>query len=218
MAQGALIAAGAGYMSISIPFCMGAVYTIQAFYLRTSRQIRLLDLEAKAPLYAHFLETVEGLATVRAFQWQNQFSDRNTQLLDISQKPFYAMYCIQQWLQVVLDLFVAALAIVLTSLAVFLASKSSSGAVGIGLVNLLSFNATLSLLVTNWTQLETSLGAISRTKQFVTDRTLQPSARAKLVPDRSWSPREGLALEYRELSASYRYLLSLIEGGGNGRC
>ncbi|OIW32628.1 P-loop containing nucleoside triphosphate hydrolase protein [Coniochaeta ligniaria NRRL 30616] len=204
MAQGALIAAGAGYMSITVPFCTGAVYMIQAFYLRTSRQIRLLDLEAKAPLYAHFLETVEGLATLRAFQWQNRFADRNTQLLDISQKPFYAMYCIQQWLQVVLDLLVAALAIVLTSLVVFLTSRSSSGTVGVSLVNLLSFNTTLSLLVTNWTQLETSLGAISRTKQFVSDRTLQPSVQAEPVPGRAWPPREGLALEYRELSASYR--------------
>lgn len=190
MAQRALTAAGAGYMFHQRPILHGAVYTIQAFYLRTSRQIRLLDLKAKAPLHAHFWETVEGFATVRAFQWQNQFTDRNTQLLDISQMPFYAMYCIQQWLQVVLDLLVAAMAIVLTSLAVFVASKNSSGTVVVGLVNQLPFDATVSLLVTNWTQLETSLGAISRTKQFVTNRTLQPSALAKPVPARSWSPRE----------------------------
>jgi ATP-binding cassette, subfamily C (CFTR/MRP), member 1 len=102
---------------------------------------------------------------------------------------------------------VAALAVVLTSLAVFVASKTSSGAVGVSLVNLLSFNATLSLLVTNWTQLETSLGAIARTKEFVNDKTLQTSVRPKpLVPVRPWSPGEGLGLEYRELSASYRYL------------
>lgn len=196
-------------MSIVIPFCIGAVYMIQTFYLRTSRQIRLLDLEAKAPLYAHFLETIEGAITVRAFQWQNRFADRNAQLLDISQKPFYAMYCIQQWLQVVLDLLVAALAIVLTSLSVFITSKTSSGAVGVALVNLLSFNATLALLVTNWTQLETSLGAISRTKQFVTDRTLQPSPRRELVPARGWSSRG--RLEFRELSASYGYLICWVE-------
>lgn len=207
MAQGALIAAGAGYMSVTVPFCMAAVYAIQAFYLRTSRQIRLLDLEAKAPLYAHFLETVEGLATVRAFSWQEQFTDRNMELLDISQKPFYSMYCIQQWLQVVLDLLVAALAIVLTSLAVFVASKTSSGAIGVSLVNLLSFNATLSLLVTNWTQLETSLGAIARTKEFVSDKTMQPATQPQpLVPVAPWFPCEGLALEYREVSATYRYL------------
>ena len=144
---------------------------------------------AKAPLYDHFLETLEGLATLRACQWQDRFAERNTQLLDTSQKPFYAMYCVQQWLQVVLDLLVAALAIVLTTLVAFVASRNRSGSVGVSLVNLLSFNATLSLLVTNWTQLETSQGAISRTKQFVSDSTLQPPVHAEPVPGRAWPSR-----------------------------
>lgn len=61
------------------------VWTIQAFYLRTSRQVRLLDLEAKAPLYAQFLETTEGLTTIRALHWQQGFADQNAELLDKSQ-------------------------------------------------------------------------------------------------------------------------------------
>ncbi|KAJ6184246.1 ABC transporter integral membrane type 1, partial [Penicillium mononematosum] len=88
--------------------------------------------------------------------------NRNTTLLETSQKPFYTMYSIQQWLQVVLDLLVAGVATVLVALAVFVTKQSSSGAVGVALVNLLSFNSTLTLLITNWTQLETSLGAGAR--------------------------------------------------------
>ncbi|PYI02725.1 P-loop containing nucleoside triphosphate hydrolase protein [Aspergillus sclerotiicarbonarius CBS 121057] len=201
LAQAALIATGAGYMAIIIPFCIGTVWTIQAFYLRTSKQIRLLDLEAKAPLYTHFLETTEGLTTVRAFQWQQQFSDRNAHLLDASQKPFYTMHCIQQWLQVVLDLLVAALATALTALAVFVTRKTSSGGVGVALVNLLSFNSTLTLLITNWTQLETSLGAIARVKQFVTDPQLQPVISKPAAAIEGW-PSMG-RLEFRDVSASY---------------
>ncbi|PWY80810.1 P-loop containing nucleoside triphosphate hydrolase protein [Aspergillus sclerotioniger CBS 115572] len=200
LAQAALIATGAGYMSIVISFCIGAVWTIQAFYLRTSRQIRLLDLEAKAPLYAHFLETTEGLIIVRAFQWQQRFSDRNARLLNTFQKPFYTMYCIQQWLQVVLDLLVAALATVLTALAVFVTRKTSSRGVGMALVNLLSFNSTLTLLITNWTQLETSLGAIARVKQFVNDPQVRPVVRNEMAVE-DW-PSMG-RLEFRGVTASY---------------
>jgi ABC-type multidrug transport system fused ATPase/permease subunit len=187
-------------MSAVIPFCIIALWTIQAFYLRTSRQIRLLDLEAKAPLYAQFLETTEGLTTIRAFHWQRQFADRNAELLDMSQKPFYTMYSIQQWLQVVLDLLIAGLATVLVALAVFVSNKTSSGALGVALVNLLSFNATLTLLITNWTQLETSLGAISRVKQFLLDVQIQP-ARNDIVYPEGW-PWEG-RVEFRRVSASY---------------
>jgi ATP-binding cassette subfamily C (CFTR/MRP) protein 1 len=72
------------------------------------------------------------------------------------------MSCIQHWLQVVLDLLVADLATVLVALAVFVTKQTSSGAVGVALVNWLSFNSTLTLLATNWTQLETSLGAVAK--------------------------------------------------------
>ncbi|KAJ5421560.1 ABC transporter integral membrane type 1, partial [Penicillium cf. griseofulvum] len=213
IAQGALIAIGSGYMSAVIPFCIIALWTIQAFYLRTSRQIRLLDLEAKAPLYAQFLETTEGLTTVRAFHWQRQFADRNAELLDISQKPLYTMYSIQQWLQVVLDLLIAGLATILVALAVFVSNKTSSGVLGVALVNLLSFNATLTLLITNWTQLETSLGAISRVKQFLLDVQLEP-ARNEIVCPRGW-PREG-RVEFRrgEISTPVLQNVSFSLGGG----
>ncbi|CAI7636379.1 unnamed protein product [Penicillium crustosum] len=200
IAQGALIAAGSGYMSVVIPFCIMAVWTIQAFYLRTSRQIRLLDLEAKAPLYAQFLETTEGLITIRALHWQQGFADQNAELLDKSQKPFYTIYSIQQWLQVVLDLLMAGLATVLVTLAIFVSKKTSSGALGVALVNLFSFNATLTSLITNWTQLETSLGAIMRVKQFVTDLQLQ-LARNEIACPEGW-PWEG-RVEFRRVSASY---------------
>ncbi|CAI7643915.1 unnamed protein product [Penicillium viridicatum] len=169
IAQGALIATGSGYMSVVIPFCIMTVWTIQAFYLRTSGQIRLLDLEAKAPLYTQFLETIEGLTTIRALNWQQEFADRNAELLDRSQKPFYTMYSIQQWLQVVLDLLIAGLATVLVALAIF-------------------------------TQLETSLGAIVRVKQFVADLQLQP-ARDEIACPEGW-PWEG-RVEFRKVSASY---------------
>jgi ABC-type multidrug transport system fused ATPase/permease subunit len=188
-------------MAVVIPFCILAVSIIQTFYLRTSRQIRLLDLEAKSPLYTHFLETTEGLTTVRAFNWQRQFADRNSDLLDTSQKPFYIMYSIQQWLRVVLDLLVAGLAAVLVALTVFVTKQSTSGAVGVALVNLLSFNSTLTLLITNWTQLETSLGALARLKQFVNDPQLQPIARREIACPEGWSSQG--RVEFRRVSASY---------------
>lgn len=38
------------YLAISYPFLGGLLYLVQRFYLRTSRQLRLLDLETKSPL------------------------------------------------------------------------------------------------------------------------------------------------------------------------
>jgi hypothetical protein len=45
-----VVASASPYLAIGYPFLIGILYFIQMFYLRTSRQIRLLDLEAKSPL------------------------------------------------------------------------------------------------------------------------------------------------------------------------
>lgn len=48
--SGIVIALASPYLAASYPLLMIIGYCIQMFYLRTSRQLRLLDLEAKSPL------------------------------------------------------------------------------------------------------------------------------------------------------------------------
>lgn len=102
VAQAILIAIGAKYVGVILPLIIVAIYLLQKIYLKTSRQLRLLDLESKSPLYSHFTETLSGLTTIRAFGWQTQSAAKNRRLLDISQKPYYLLYCIQRWLNLVL--------------------------------------------------------------------------------------------------------------------
>lgn len=64
---GAPMSASASILLASIPAILGAVHAIQKVRLRTSRQIRLLDLEAKATLCCHFAETLSDLVSIGAF-------------------------------------------------------------------------------------------------------------------------------------------------------
>ena len=201
LAQVALIAVGAKYFATVIPFCFLATYGIQKFYLRTSRQLRLLDLEAKSPLYTHFTETLEGLPTVRAFGWQEAFERKNTKLLDSSQQPFYLLYCIQRWLNLVLDLLVAALAIILITFAVQLRDTTSGATIGVALVNILGFSQSLSALIERYTTLETSLGAIARIKDFEETTAQEHLPQECESPPGQW-PSRG-AIEFRGINASY---------------
>jgi hypothetical protein len=43
---------------MSLPACMLLVYIIQKAYLRTSRQLRFLELEYRAEVFSDFLEAV----------------------------------------------------------------------------------------------------------------------------------------------------------------
>lgn len=76
-------------VAATIPLLAGVGYCIQRVYLRTSRQVRLMDLEAKAPLCTHFLESLAGIVTIRAFGWASVYRKKNNEHLDQSQVPFY---------------------------------------------------------------------------------------------------------------------------------
>ena len=163
----ALVGASGGYFAAVIPVVLGAMYFVQKYYLRTSRQIRLLDLEEKAPLYTLFGETAAGLASVRAFGWEEKFEQRNIELLDRSQRPFYLMFCIQQWLGIVLELLVTVMVTILLVIVVIRRASISPGLVGLGLLSTVTLSSSLAQVVRLWTQLETSIGAISRLRDFV---------------------------------------------------
>ncbi|KAK7744423.1 hypothetical protein SLS62_010147 [Diatrype stigma] len=195
-----LIAVAAPYVAIAYPFLIATLYVLQGFYLRTSRQLRHLDLEAKSPLYTHFLETLHGLATIRSFGWSDEHNELNHRLVDSSQQPLYLLYMVQRWLQLALELMIAVTAIVLIAVAVQLQSTSTEF-IGVALVNLMSISQELKMIVINWATLETSLGAIARTKTFAEKTPNENHVGETDKPAASW-PHTG-RVQLNGVSASY---------------
>lgn len=195
-----LVFIGSGYIAATTPLCMLALFLIQFYYLRTSRQLRLLDIEAKAPLFSQFLETISGISSIRAYGWTEDYIQRNCQALNTSQKPYYLLWCIQRWLTLVLDLLNTGIAILLVSLATNLRTGSTTF-LGTALFNVVIFSATLQTFVTQWTEVETALGAISRIRSYV--NTVQDENLANEVNNvpTDWPAHGSITL--KDLSASY---------------
>lgn len=124
---------------------------------------------------------------------------KNAHLIDSSQRPAYLLLMIQSWLNFVLDIVVMVMAAILTTLAVRL--HSNAGFAGASLVTLMGFGDNLSGIVTWWTRLETSIGAIARLKTF--NETVEPEDKdgESIVPSEQW-PQTG-AIELNGVSASY---------------
>lgn len=197
--QAAVISTASPYIIVSYPILVGFLYCIQKFYLRTSRQLRFLDLESKSPLYTQFMETYTGLTTIRAFGWAQSSLVKNHALLDTSQRPLYLLSLIQQWLSTVLNLTVALLATVLVALATQL--QASSGFTGASLVSLMSFGSYLAGIIRDWTALETSIGAVSRLNAFSRDVRSEELPEETEEPPEDWPPRG--AIEIKNVSATY---------------
>ncbi|KAH8673178.1 putative ABC multidrug transporter [Ilyonectria robusta] len=208
LGQAAVMLTTSPYMAISYPFLCILMYIVQRFYLRTSRQLRLLDLEAKSPLYTHFLDTVKGIATLRAFGFVPDDILKNARLINSNQRPAYLLAMIQQWLNLVLDLVVMVMAAVLTTLAVRL--HSNAGFAGASLVSLMSFGENLSGIVIFYTKLETSIGAIARLKAFNENVKPEDKDEEDIVPAEEW-PQRGV-VELKGVSASYDSAEDQTEG------
>ncbi|KAH6659515.1 ABC transporter [Truncatella angustata] len=202
IAKAIVLAVFSQYLGIAIPFLGGAMYLLQSFYLHTSRQVRLLDIEAKAPLYTLFSESVAGAPTIRAFGWQDEYQRRNHRHIDTSQRPLYLQNCIQAWLAFVLSIMVAALTVVLVAIVVTWHDSFSPGSIGVSLTVVIGFSETLSRVIETWTKLESSLGAVRRVKQF-TDQTEPENTNDKNEdPPQGWPPAG--AIEFDGVTASYR--------------
>jgi ABC-type multidrug transport system fused ATPase/permease subunit len=191
-------------MAVTIPFTIFILYWVQKFYLRTSRQIRLLDLEARSPVYQHFTETLEGLATLRAFHWQDWFENIAIDKIDDSQKPYYLMTCIQRWLSLVLGLVIAILAVILMAFALCITTSSNGGSLGVALTTMLNLNNSLQAIITSWTQAETSIAGISRTKSFQETTENENSMDNPTIPDDTWPNGD---IEISGLSVKYGYFM-----------
>ncbi len=112
-----VVGASSPYLLVAYPFVIGLICAIQFVYLRTSRQLRLLELEASAPLYTHFLETLNGLVTIRAFGWTEQSIALSNRRFDHSQQADYLFRVLQLWLAMVLSMTSGSLAILFVVLA-----------------------------------------------------------------------------------------------------
>ncbi|RBA21188.1 hypothetical protein FPRO05_07502 [Fusarium proliferatum] len=201
LVQTTLLFSGQKLLAATIPLCVLVVYVVQRLYLRTSRQLRLLQLESQSAVYSSFLESVEGVVSIRSFGWVKQAESTNMDCLDKSQQPAYILLCLQIWLNIVLDLVIASMAVILIALAVFLAGSTTAGQIGMSLNIVLVANSTLLALVTSWTNLEISLGAISRLKTLEEETVAEEQPVCGGVVPETW-PSRG-ALQVHDLMVSY---------------
>jgi len=201
IAEAALILSGAKYLGALLPVAAVLLWGLQVFYVRTSSQIRLIDIQAKAPLYTHLLETVDGLATIRAFKWQEATQLTALELLDNSQRPYYLLFCIQRWLTLVLDLFVAGSAILLVTFGVLTPSSTTASSIAVALYNIIGFNQSLANVIQSWTSLETSLGAIARLREFEEVTPVEVEPIEPTQPPEGWPARGEISAN--NMTASY---------------
>ncbi|KAK2926150.1 AAA ATPase domain [Fusarium oxysporum f. sp. vasinfectum] len=173
----------AGFAILAIAVVIGFFHE---FYLRTSRRLRVMDIEARSPVLSLLLESLDGLATVRAYGWAAWYLRRGIEVLERSQVPFHFLQSAQVTLNLSVDLFVATLALVVISIAV-VQMNTSGGSLGLALFNIVGLGQSVKGVVFFWTSLEITLGAVARIRDFTQDTHSEHESDTK--PPAEWPSR-----------------------------
>ena len=88
---------------------------VMVYYLSTSRELKRLDAVSRSPIFAWFSESLNGLATIRAFGQQALFVGANEARVDRNQICYLPSIAVNRWLAVRLE-FVGATIIFVTAM------------------------------------------------------------------------------------------------------
>ncbi|CAI5724696.1 unnamed protein product [Peronospora farinosa] len=138
----------------------------QRFYGKSCRELQRLDNISKSPVYAHFTQTLNGLATVRTFEMIEQSQRTQASKINENTKAFLLLNLINRWLGVRLEF----LGAVVTSAVAFFVSHDhavlSSAMAGL----LLSYSQNMTSLL-NWTircniDMENMMNSVERIDEY----------------------------------------------------
>ncbi|XP_048349014.1 multidrug resistance-associated protein 1-like isoform X2 [Sphaerodactylus townsendi] len=153
------------FMLVVVP--LGYLYfTIQRYYIASSRQIRRLAGASHTPVISHFSETLLGVSTVRAFGHQERFINQNKDVINENLVCFYNNVISNRWLAVRLE-FLGNLMVFFAALfAVIANGKVDSTTVGLSISYALSITQSLNFWVRKACEIETNGISIERVCEY----------------------------------------------------
>jgi len=190
------------YLAVLPP--LGVLYFyIQRVYVATSRQLKRIESVSRSPIYSHFLETINGTSTIRAFSQQQRFIRDNFDRTDENQVAYYLSISSNRWLAVRLEFLGNCMILFAGLFAVISRHKIMSGLVGMSLTYSLEITGTLNWLVRMTSELETNLVAVERVKEYSETPTEAEWIRPDSRPPDHWPAAGSIGIEdfklrYRE--------------------
>jgi ABC-type multidrug transport system fused ATPase/permease subunit len=183
---------------------------LQVYYRRTSRELKRMDSISKSPIFAHFSESLGGLATIRAFNVEGDFINRSKERIDGNNRVYVLLNLINRWLGVRLDS-TGALILLIASLLVAVNGKAiGPGLVGLILSYSLSLTGALNWLVRTNVDLEMQMNSVERTLEYsqIESEGVINEDGQRVLPPQNW-PSEG-EIKFESACARYRPGLPLV--------
>lgn len=141
---------------------------LQNHYRLTSRELKRLTSLSLSPLYTHFNDTLQGLATIRAFRVSSRFKHDNGCYLECNQKAQLSSFAASQWLSLRLQLIGVAMVTSVGFLAIVQhhLDFADAGFIGLAISYALTLTGSLGGVVNAFTETERELISVERLAQY----------------------------------------------------
>ncbi|GJN00857.1 hypothetical protein PR202_ga18078 [Eleusine coracana subsp. coracana] len=196
---------------ISVPMIVLAI-RLQRYYLASAKELMRINGTTKSALANHLGKSISGAITIRAFEEEDRFFEKNLELVDKNAGPYFYNFAATEWLIQRLETMSA---VVLSFSAFIMAllppGTFSPGFVGMALSYGLSLNMSFVFSIQNQCQLANQIISVERVNQYLD----VPSEAAEIVEENRPSPDwpEVGRVELRELKIRYRQDSPLVLHG-----
>jgi len=202
-------------------FVLLVLYYFAAIYYRsTSRELKRLDSILRSTIYAHFGESLSGLATIRAYREQERFVKNNQDYTDLENRAYYLSITIQRWLAVRLETIANTMILFVTIFSVVYRMTLNPSTMGFVLSYSLSLTGTFNWTVRQWAEMENNFNSVERLWYYAKEVDQEaPVLIAEKRPPSDWPSKGEISLRnvvfrYREGLPDVLHGLNLdIKGG-----
>ncbi|CAI9737156.1 resistance-associated 1-like [Octopus vulgaris] len=189
------------FLAVAVPL-IGVYVFIQNYYIPTTRQLKRIESTTRSLIYNHFSETLTGTSCIRAFNVVRRFGKESSNRVDHSQTF--------QWLGIRLETIGNLMVFAAAMFSVGGRDNVTGGDVGLSISYALQIVTALSMMVSQWCNLQSNIVAIERIREYShVDSEADWDKGAEV--DSSW-PKTG-TIEFNNYKTRYRPGLDLVLRG-----
>ncbi|KAI3405616.2 YBT1 [Candida oxycetoniae] len=176
-------------------------YLVGYFYLTLSRELKRYESITKSPIHQHFSESLNGVATIRAYGIESRFMKQNLQAIDNNNRPFFYLWVANRWLSFRIDA-VGSLVMFFAGVFVLLSvGKIDAGLAGLSLSYAIAFSESALWIVRLYANVEMNMNSVERLQEYLEVEQEPPYEIKETEPPKNW-PDQG-HISVKDVSLRY---------------